>query len=81
MQTRRIRLSFPETGESVLADLLDTEAPGTCELMWRRLPVEAKAIHGMYSGAEVFMLLENPPEEEELPAGGGVTVEFPGNCG
>jgi hypothetical protein len=41
--------------------MLDTEAPETCARIWDRLPVENKMIHGMYSGAEVFMLLENPP--------------------
>ena len=50
-----------ETGESALADLLDDEAPETCELIWTLLPVEAKAIHGMYSGAEVFAMLSDPP--------------------
>ncbi len=61
MQTRRIRLSFVETGESAIAELLPGEAPGTCELIWSRLPLEAKAIHGMYSGAEVFTMVEDAP--------------------
>ncbi len=61
MPTRRIRLSFPDTAESVEAELLVEEAPETCELIWQRLPLEAKAIHGMYSGAEVFTMLEDPP--------------------
>ena len=30
-------------------------------MIWKRLPIEAKAIHGMYSGAEVFTILENAP--------------------
>ena len=61
MQTRRIRLTFVETGESAVADLLEDEAPATCELVLNGLPLEAKAIHGMYSGSEVFMMVENPP--------------------
>ena len=61
MPTRRIRLSFPDTAESVEAELLTDEAPQTCETIWQRLPVEAQAIHGMYSGAEVFTMLQDPP--------------------
>ena len=40
--------------------MLDDEAPSVCDLMWNRLPVEHDLIHGMYSGAEVFALLDNP---------------------
>jgi hypothetical protein len=61
VHTRRIRLTFVESGESALADVLNGEAPETCELLWNRLPIEAKAIHGMYSGAEVFTILPDAP--------------------
>ena len=57
----RIRLTFVESGETATAELLSEEAPETCEMIWNRLPIEAKAIHGMYSGAEVFTILENAP--------------------
>jgi hypothetical protein len=57
---RQLRLTFPATGESVLAELLDDEAPGVCQLIWDSLPIEGKTIHGMYSGAEVFVMLGNP---------------------
>jgi hypothetical protein len=60
MDRRRIRLTFVETGESVLADMLDDEAPEVCRIVWDLLPVETRAIHGMYSGAEVFAILDNP---------------------
>jgi len=65
VEPRRIRLTFVATGESVLADLLWDDAPQTCERIWSRLPVEARAIHGMYSGAEVFTMLEDPPPSPE----------------
>jgi hypothetical protein len=45
----------------VFAELLDGEAPQTAELVWGLLPLAAKAIHGMYSGAEVFTMVENAP--------------------
>ncbi|MEK7409392.1 MAG: DUF3830 family protein [Acidobacteriota bacterium] len=57
---RKIRLSFPATGESAVAEMLDDEAPEVCDYIWGLLPVESKAIHGMYSGAEVFQLVDNP---------------------
>jgi hypothetical protein len=61
VETRRIRLTFVASGESALADLLMEDAPRTSECVWERLPIEAPAIHGMYSGAEVFTMLESPP--------------------
>jgi hypothetical protein len=60
MNRRKIRLTFVQTGESVLADMLDDEAPEVCRLVWEMLPIETQAIHGMYSGAEVFALLNDP---------------------
>ena len=43
-----------------MAEMLDDEAPAVCAYIRSLLPVESKAIHGMYSGAEVFQLIENP---------------------
>lgn len=60
MNRRHIRLTFTATGESVLAEVLDDEAPEVCRLVWDLLPIETQAIHGMYSGAEVFALLDDP---------------------
>lgn len=75
MEPRRIRLSFPDTGEFVYADLLDDEAPAVCRLVWERLPIERKAIHGMYSGAEVFALISDP---EAAPPENMVQLPLPG---
>jgi Protein of unknown function (DUF3830) len=57
---RQIRLTYVNTGESILAEMLDDEAPGICDHIWSILPVEHKVLHGMYSGAEVFAMLDNP---------------------
>jgi|SRR5690348_12007515 len=78
---RHLKLSFPDSGESVVAEILDGEAPGVCDLIWERLPLEAKAIHGMYSGAEVFALIDNPatpPPENlvQLPLPGEILYFF-----
>ena len=60
MQKRRIRLTFPDTGESAVAEMLDEDAPGVCQWVWDRLPLEHRLMHGQFSGAEVFVLLDNP---------------------
>lgn len=72
---RQIRLTFPDSGESVVADLLETEAPHVCEEVWKMLPVEKKMIHGMYSGPEVFMVLDRP---QAIPLENSVQLPLPG---
>jgi hypothetical protein len=72
---RRIRLSFVASGEAVTAELLDDEAPGIASHVWDRLPLEGKVIHAMYSGAEVFMMLDNP---QPMPAENLVHLPLPG---
>ena len=81
MPPRRIRLSFPATGEVAVAELLDSEAPTVCQQIWDWLPIEDKAIHGQFSGAEVFVLLDQPtqlPEEQlvQLPLPGEILYFF-----
>src|SRR5262245_19116441 len=75
MARRHVRLTFVATGESVLAELLDDEAPEVCRIVWDLLPVEGRTIHGQFSGAEVFVLLDQarpvPPENiTQLPLPG-----------
>lgn len=64
-EPRKIRLSFPATGECVVAEMLDDEAPDVCAYIWSLLPVEGRAIHGMFSGAEVFLMVEQPQPAAE----------------
>ena len=75
MSSRQVRLTFTESGESVVADLLESEAPRICEAVWNLLPLEKKMIHGMYSGPEVFMVLEKP---QEIPRENDVQLPLPG---
>ena len=42
----------------MVAEMLDDEAPRTCQLVWDLLPVEHDLIHGRYSGMEAFVLLD-----------------------
>jgi len=60
MDRRKIRLTYTDTAVSVIADMLEEEAPAVCRAVWKLLPIETRAVHGMYSGAEVFALLEDP---------------------
>jgi hypothetical protein len=69
---RHIRLSYPDSGISVIAEMLDDEAPNVCKAIWDMLPIESKVIHGMYSGAEVFAMVDNPQ-----PLNGQNLVQIP----
>jgi hypothetical protein len=50
-----------ELEATAVADLLEDRAPRTCELIWDRLPLEGRLVHGMYSGPELFIILEGFP--------------------
>jgi hypothetical protein len=50
-----------ESDVSAIADLLEERAPKTCALIWERLPFEGRLVHGMYSGPELFILLDGLP--------------------
>ncbi len=72
---RRIRLTFVATGESVVAEMLDDEAPQTCQLIWDQLPVEQGTLHGQFSGAEIFLLMDTP---KPAPAENRTQLPMPG---
>ena len=58
-----------------IAEMLVDEAPEVCEYIRSVLPMEAKAIHGMYSGAEVFTMIEGP---RAVKAQNRVSLPLPG---
>jgi hypothetical protein len=72
---RKLRLTLRGSGESVLAELLDDEAPTTAEHVWNRLPIERPLVHAHNSGAEVFILVDDPVR---LPAENLVRLPMPG---
>jgi len=72
---RHVRLTFVASGESVLAELLDDEAPHVCNHVWDILPITSKVIHGMYSGFEIFAMLDRA---EPVPAENLVQLPLPG---
>ncbi len=63
---RTIRLTFVEERVSVDAELLEDEAPKTCQAVWDALPLEEEGIHAVYSGSEIAYFLSRditiPPE-------------------
>ena len=72
---RHLRLTYSATSESVLAEMLDDEAPNVCQHVWSILPIETKVVHGMYSGAEVFAMLDKP---QPVPNENMVQLPLPG---
>jgi hypothetical protein len=72
---RKIRITYVASGESIIAEMLEDEAPNVCEFVWNQLPLETKAIHGMYSGLEVFAMIDKP---EPVVAENLVQLPLPG---
>jgi hypothetical protein len=62
LQPKALVFRIVESGVSAVADLLEDRAPETCALIWERLPLEGRLIHGMYSGPELFIILDGFPE-------------------
>jgi len=72
---RHLRLTLVGTGQSAVAELLDDEAPQTAAHVWDRLPIEGPLVHGQFSGAEVFVLVDDPVQ---VPAENLVQLPLPG---
>lgn len=61
---RLLRITLVKRGVSCLAELLDKEAPRTCEAVWNALPQAGDAQHAKYARNEVYTLLEPLAETE-----------------
>ena len=66
-------LTFVDEGVSARASLLMAQAPRTCAALLDRLPIEARAHHGIYSGSEIAMVLPELIREEAENARSDVT--------
>ena len=75
---KTLRFHIVEDDVTVLADLLEERAPSTCALLWERLPVEGRLVHGMYSGPELFMIVDDGPD---APPENQVHLPLPGDVG
>lgn len=54
----RIRLEFHDEGAGATAELLWQDAPQTCLAVCRLLPCRGTAHHGIYSGSECVLVLD-----------------------
>jgi hypothetical protein len=61
---RKIELIYPEYGVRAVAELLEDQAPKTCEAIWKGLerPLNGKGLHAMFCGREV--MVEMPDENK-----------------
>ena len=79
---RRFSIKLRRTGVTAIAEMLEREAPRTCDLLWRALPITTTICHGRRSGAEVYFLIdpliENPGKENAtiFPIPGDVTFAW-----
>jgi len=53
-----IKIKFPGEGVEAVAELNGEDAPVTCQVIRRALPIEGAALHDIWSGQIVFTFLE-----------------------
>jgi len=53
-----IKIVFPDEGVEAIAKLNEEDAPVTCEVIRRALPIKGEAIHDVWSGQIAFAFLE-----------------------
>jgi hypothetical protein len=73
---RRIRISLGED-VSAIADLLDEDAPSTCDAIWDLLPLRLPAVHDIWSGHEVLAHLD--PKVNLVPENVLTYIPMPGD--
>jgi hypothetical protein len=81
-----MRITLAKRGVSCLAELLEKEAPHTCDAVWSALPLAGDAQHAKYARNEVYTMVPRFTEHEvgmENPTvtpipGDVVLFSFPG---
>lgn len=61
---RILRITLAKRGVSCLAELLEKEAPRTCDAVWAALPLVGDAAHAKYARNEVYTLVPRFAEPE-----------------
>lgn len=56
---RQIRVGFADGSGSAVADLIEDDAPNTCDALWRRLPLRLTAAHDIWSGHQILAHLDS----------------------
>ena len=74
---RRIVISYPDEGAEAEVELLEKDAPRTCQFIWDHLPVSGDALHAIYSGPEVWMMM--PPESKMEGPENATAIMIPGD--
>ena len=64
---RYIEISLQKRNVSCVAQLLDEEAPKTCEVVWRALSLAGDAYHAKYASNEIYILVSPFAEDEPGP--------------
>jgi hypothetical protein len=62
---KQFEIVFEKSGVVVVADLLEDDAPWTCELFWRAIaaPVRDVLHHGRATGPEMWVFVPAPEQE------------------
>jgi hypothetical protein len=56
--SRLMSITLERRGVSCVAELLDKDAPRTCEAVWGALPLAGDAYHAKYARNEVYTMVE-----------------------
>lgn len=62
--SRLMSITLTHRGVSCVAELLDKDAPRTCEAVWRALPLIGDTYHAKYARNEVYTMVERFAEHE-----------------
>jgi hypothetical protein len=57
--TRKVKISFPGSDVSAVADLLEEDSEATSQAIWDLLPLRLPAVHDIWSGHLVLAHLDN----------------------
>ncbi|MFD8501012.1 DUF3830 family protein [Amycolatopsis sp. NPDC059657] len=73
---RRMSISLEKRGVTCVAELLDKDAPLTCDAVWEHLPQYGDAYHAKYARNEVYAMVER---FAEIPQENPTVTPIPGD--
>jgi len=62
--SKLMSITLERRGVSCVAELLEKDAPRTCEAVWNALPLAGDAYHAKYARNEVYTMVERFADEE-----------------
>jgi hypothetical protein len=75
---RKIEIVLEQRGIRAVAEMLDDEAPKTCEAVWNALPQSGPVWHAKFANNEIFILTA-PFAPEEPGRENGTVFPIPGD--